>query len=131
MVTAAVAGIEGGTVASTRETTVAKADVQRVGRLGSSIHERSLPSGDMLTVFSVVVDRPPRDRRGRVSVDTIACVTASRVVARRLGSLGSGAWVRAEGVLRRRFWRSGAGLGSAMEVDVRRISRLGPGPTTR
>ena len=30
-------------------------------------------------------------------------------------------WVEAEGVLRRRFWKAGGGLGSAMEVDVRRV----------
>jgi single-strand DNA-binding protein len=99
------------------------ADVVLVGRLGARIDERELPSGDTIVVFTVVVDRP-RGAGGSgssVKVDAIACQALRASVVKRLGSLAPGDWVRAEGVLRRRFWRSGTALGSAMEVEVSRI----------
>lgn len=94
-----------------------------VGRLGARVERRVLPSGDAVTTFTVVVDRPARDRPG-AHIDAIACQTFKPVVARRLESLVEGDWVRVEGTLRRRFWRSGAGLGSAMEVEARRLERV-------
>ncbi len=96
-----------------------------VGRLGTSVAHRELPSGDTVTVFTVVIDRGAAAgaRGSRVRVDAIPCQTFRAVVVRRLASLEPGEWVRVEGTLRRRFWRSGAGLGSAMEVDVTRLQR--------
>lgn len=99
------------------------ASVQLAGRLGAQVHERSLPSGDSLWVFGIVVDRPPRERHGRTAIDTIACFTTSAAIARRVSALQPGDVVAAEGVLRRRFWRAPHGLASAMEVDVRRFRR--------
>ena len=103
-------------------------DVTLVGRLGARVDIRELPSGDHVTIFTVVVDRPAREvakSSGRsVSVDSIACQTFRPTVARRLEQLAAGDWVRVEGTLRRRFWRAGAGLGSAMEVDARKVERV-------
>ena len=101
-----------------------EATVTICGRLGSRVEERVLPSGDTVTVFTIVVDRP-RAAVGAVKVDAIACQTFRADVRRRLERMESGAWVRAEGALRRRFWRAPGGLGSAMEVDVSRL-RVGP-----
>jgi single-strand DNA-binding protein len=101
-------------------------EVVVVGRLGARVDTRELPSGDEVTVFTVVVDRPRRERgtiRG-ASVDSIACQSFRVAVTRSLGRLSVGDRIRVEGTLHRRFWRSGAGLGSAMEVDVRRIRRV-------
>jgi len=99
--------------------------VTLVGRLGANLEERVLPSGDEITVFTVVVDR--QVRRGEPSsstrVDAIACQASSPGIRRRLTGLGPGDWVRAEGVLRRRFWRSPGGLGSATDVHVVRLAR--------
>jgi single-strand DNA-binding protein len=98
------------------------------GRLGARVDRRELPSGDEVTIFTVVVDRPARDAaKGGVraaTVDAISCQTFRAAVARRVAGLESGEWVRVEGTLRRRFWRTGMGLGSAMEVDVARLERL-------
>lgn len=96
------------------------------GRLGSRIEQRELPSGDHVTTFTVVVDRPPGARRrgSAVRVDAIACQTFRADVVRRLLRMEPGQPVRIEGSLRRRFWRSGVGLGSAMEVEVVRLQRL-------
>ncbi len=96
-----------------------------VGRLGSTVTQRELPSGDTVTVFTIVVDRPARaDPSGsRVRVDAIPCQAFRVTVARRVMTLEPGQWIRAEGRLRRRFWRSGAGLGSALEVEVSSVKR--------
>lgn len=84
--------------------------------------ERELPSGDVITVFTVVIDRP-RSRGSRVAVDAIPCQAMRASVRAKVGRLDPGTQVEVEGRLRRRFWRSGAGLGSALEVDVDRIAR--------
>jgi single-strand DNA-binding protein len=88
---------------------------------------RELPSGDVVTVFTIVVDRPraPGVPVSTVKVDAIACQAFRAGVVNRLDRLVPGQWVRAEGTLRRRFWRSGAGLGSAMEVEVSRLQAAG------
>jgi single-strand DNA-binding protein len=99
------------------------AGVVLVGRLGSRVAVRELPSGDVVTVFTIVVDRAPASRgtASAVKVDAIACQAFRAAVVNRLDRLEPGQWVRAEGTLRRRFWRAGAGLGSAMEVEVSRL----------
>ena len=102
-----------------------RSEVRVVGRLGTKVLERELPSGASLTTFSIVVDRAERDRHSEVAVDTIACVTPLRGVARRVDGMTAGTWVEASGVLRRRFWRATNGLGSAMEVEVRQLRRVG------
>ena len=108
----------------------ARADVTVVGRMGSRMDARTLPSGDEIVVFTIVVDRAPEGRRGgsraapgRVTVDAIACRAARADVRRRLASLAPGDWVEAEGRLHRRFWRAGGAPVSVMEVDVTRIRR--------
>jgi single-strand DNA-binding protein len=102
------------------------ADAVVVGRLGSHVEVRELPSGDTVTVFTIVVDRArtPGRPASSVKVDAIACQAFRAGVVSRLHRLEPGQWVRAEGTLRRRFWRSGAGLGSAMEVEVSRIQPM-------
>ena len=102
---------------------VAASEVRLIGRMGQRSQEVELPSGDVLTRFDIVVDRPRRERAGRTKVDTIACITTTALVAKRVKGVEPGDWVVADGVLRRRFWRAGAGLGSAMEVDIRKLAR--------
>lgn len=105
------------------------AHVVLVGRLGARIESRELPSGDSLVVFTVVVDRRPErgaSSRSRARVDAIPCRAFRAVVAHRLDRLQEGDWVRAEGTLRRRFWRAGVTLGSAVEVEVVRLERYRP-----
>lgn len=94
--------------------------VRLVGRLGSAVVVRELPSGTTLTSFSVIVDRPAREIHGRTKVDTVPCQTTRARIAARLDRLSPGDPVEVHGALRRRFWRAGAGLASATEVDVTR-----------
>lgn len=97
-------------------------EVRLIGRLGNAVDARQLPSGTMLTSFSVIVDRPPREVHGRTKVDTIACQTTRASVVSRLGKVESGDTIEILGALRRRFWKGGVGLASATEVDVSRLA---------
>lgn len=110
------------------KTTSSHATASRVevtGRLGAHVRSRELPSGDVVTTFTVIVDRPTREQRGSTTVDAIACTTTSRRLATRIESWEAGTLITAIGVLRRRFWRaSGAGqVGSSTEVLVRNLCR--------
>ena len=96
-------------------------EVRAVGRIGTRARSVTMPSGDVVVEFVIVVDRPPGRRRTRVTVDAIPCVAGSAAIARRANTLKAGTWVEATGVLRRRFWRAGSGVGSAMQVEVRRL----------
>lgn len=97
--------------------------VELIGRLGKVTSHRDLPSGDHVTAFSVIVDRPAREIVGRTKVDAIPCQALRVSVANKVTSWESGTVVVAQGVLRRRFWRTSSGLGSVVEVEVRSLKR--------
>lgn len=99
-------------------------DVHLVGRMGGGALERELPSGDVVSTFTVVIDRVPR-RGSRVVVDAIPCQAFPARLRARVARLEPGALVDVEGTLRRRFWRAPSGLGSALELDVRSVQVLG------
>ncbi len=99
-------------------------EVHLVGRLGGTVEERELPSGTMITNFSVIVDRPAKEIYGRTKVDTIACQTTRSAVVSRISKSEAGATIEVIGALRRRFWRAGSALASATEVDVTRVRIL-------
>ena len=102
-------------------------EVVLVGRLSAEPEERELPSGDVLTTFRLVVDRPPQPAREGVrptTVDTLDCVVWTPSLRRAVGGWSPGDVVRVEGSLRRRFWRGGAGPVSRHEVEVARAKRL-------
>ncbi|MFM8515905.1 MAG: single-stranded DNA-binding protein [Actinomycetota bacterium] len=102
--------------------------VELVGRLGARVEDRELPSGDVITTFSVTVDRARTvavDRASSVTVDVIACVANGRRMAARAHRLEPGTPVRVRGVLRRRFWRGAAGLQSSTEVHVLELAVSG------
>ena len=104
-------------------------EVALVGRVSAPAEERTLPSGDVLSSWRLVVDRPPSRRvlpegARPVTVDTIDCVAWTGGVRRAAGSLAAGDLVRVEGALRRRFWRAGAAAASRYEVEVTTAKRL-------
>jgi single-strand DNA-binding protein len=93
--------------------------VHLVGRLGTQVQERELPSGDALVAFHVVV---PRVRPKTVTkVDALPCHVTSAALIRKIRGIQPGEVLEVEGALRRRFWRSSTGLGSAVEVHVTSI----------
>jgi single-strand DNA-binding protein len=98
-----------------------KVEVQ--GRLGKSVVQRTLPSGDLITIFSVIVVRSDREIIGKTTVDTIPCQTHRVSIANKVCNWQSGTEICVSGVLRRRFWQGPNGLGSALEVEVRALKR--------
>jgi single-strand DNA-binding protein len=101
-------------------------EVVLAGRLAAPGEERTLPSGDVLVSFRVVVSRPPAARApGRPTVDTIDCVAWGAGVRRSVLAWTAGDVVEVTGALRRRFWRSnGGGPTSRTEVEAVRAKRL-------
>jgi single-strand DNA-binding protein len=104
-------------------------EVALVGRVSREPEEKELPSGDVLVMWSVIVDRPPSRRpvpegTRAVTTDTIDCVAWSAGVRRTAGAFAPGDVVRVEGALHRRFWRGAAGPTSKCEVEVASVKRL-------
>lgn len=103
-------------------------EVLLVGRVAAVAEERELPSGDLLSTFRLVVDRPPGVRGtagGRpVTIDTLDCSCWAAGVRRTARSLTPGDVVEVAGALRRRFWRAGAAAASRTEVEVSGLRRL-------
>lgn len=105
-------------------------EVTILGRLSAEPTERTLPSGDLVVSWRMVVHRPPDPRRATVAVDTIDCVARTAALGRRAKGWAAGDTMEMSGALRRRFWRSGEGVRSRYEVEVataRRVSRAAQG----
>ncbi len=94
-------------------------DVVLRGRLSAPAEVRTLPSGDTLVSFRLVVRRPEPRPRGQ-SVDVLSCITYDRALQRRVAAWQPGDVVEVEGALQRRFWRTGSGTASVCEVNCRR-----------
>ncbi len=108
-------------------------EVRLQGRLAQEPQLRELPSGDRLWTFRVVVGRAPRapqaaGRGPRGSVDAIECAVWDARVRRSVERWHAGDVVAVEGALRRRFFRSGAGTASRVEIEVRSGRRLRRAP---
>jgi single-strand DNA-binding protein len=94
-------------------------EVRLRGRVSRSPAEVTLPSGDKLWTFRLIVDRPAsrRSRRG-AAVDALECsawtVRAQRAVSRWM----PGDVVEVEGAVRRRFFRVAGGASSRVEIEV-------------
>ena len=62
-----------------------------VGRLGAAAATRTLPSGDTLSQFRLIVPRPPeRARQSRVAVDTLDCAAWTSRLRRQVSAWGAG-----------------------------------------
>jgi single-strand DNA-binding protein len=100
--------------------------VHLVGRVSAAGEPRVLPSGDTVHTLRVVVPRPAAGG-GRTVVDTIDVACWARGVRRTAGRLDVDDHVEVEGRLRRRFFRTGAGVASRYEVEATRLRRA-PAP---
>lgn len=98
-------------------------EVLLVGRLAAEAVEREMPSGDLLTQFRLVVDRPAEARRS-ASVDTLDCGSWRADVRRSLASWTAGDVVEVHGAVRRRFWQTAGGAVSRYEIEVQRARRI-------
>jgi single-strand DNA-binding protein len=101
-------------------------DVHLRGRLSAPPEQRELPSGDVVVLFRLIVDRPPRSAStvSTARVDTLDCAAFRADLRRRSASWRPGDVVDLRGSLRRRFFRTGAGPASRYEVEVLAASRV-------
>lgn len=99
--------------------------VRLVGRVGADPQGRTLPSGDEIVVWRLVVDREPREaaRHGRATVDTLDCVAFAPGARRAARGLVPGDVVEVCGALRRRFWKGVGGVASRCEVEADTVRR--------
>lgn len=90
--------------------------VTLVGRVSSTGEVVELPSGDRLTRFRIVVPRVKPVTK--TTVDAIDCVSFKSNVQAKIMKLQLDDTVEINGELRRRFWQTGSGVASRVEVEV-------------
>jgi single-strand DNA-binding protein len=96
---------------------VAVNEVRLVGRLSRDPEMRVLPSGDQMWTFRVVVPRAPGGRT-KQSVDVLDCAVWGGRVRASVASWSADDVVEVAGPMRKRFFSSGAGPASRVEVEV-------------
>jgi len=96
---------------------VAVNEVRLVGRLSRDPELRVLPSGDQMWTFRVVVPRSPGGRT-KQSVDVLDCAVWGGRVRASVASWTADDVVEVAGPLRKRFFSSGGGPASRVEVEV-------------
>ncbi len=91
------------------------------GRLSTDPEERTLPSGDTVWTFRVIVARSAGEgETTRARVDALECAAWSPRLRRSVGRWREGDVVEVEGALRRRFYKAGGATVSRVEVEVGR-----------
>lgn len=91
-------------------------EVRLVGRVTADPSVVELPSGDQLVTFRVTVDRDDRATPRRV--DALECSAWAPRLRRTVARWRPGDVVEVEGAIRRRFFRTPAGTGSRVEIEV-------------
>ena len=101
-------------------------EVRLVGRVTAVPSVVELPSGDQLVTFRVTVDRD--DQAAPKRVDALECCAWTARLRRTVARWRPGDVVEVEGAVRRRFFRTAAGTGSRVEIEVAgaRLIRRGP-----
>jgi single-strand DNA-binding protein len=98
--------------------------VSVTGRISGAATSRTMPSGDEMVAWRVVVDRPASHGHGP-NFDVVDCVAWSARTRRSALAWAVGDVVSIDGALRRRFWRSpGGGLQSRCEIEVSAAKRV-------
>lgn len=100
-------------------------EVRLAGRVTSGPEQRVLPSGDVIVTFRMSMARQPTpmSRRSRQPADWVDCVAFGARSRRTVASWQAGDRVVVEGALRRRFYRSGDGAATRLEVEVLKATR--------
>jgi single-strand DNA-binding protein len=94
------------------------------GRISAEPEERTLPSGDQIITWRLVVQRPLSRRSSRARVDTIDCTAWSAAARRSSARMHAGDQVEVRGALRRHFRSSAGGATSRVDVEVTTVRRL-------
>ena len=122
----AAARSKSGTRAAAVEPTDHINEVRLVGRLGGEVRETTMPSGDTMIKFHVIVERSAKARRERPrapAVDALGCTAWTAAVRKSLASARPGDMVEVTGSLRRRFQRGASTPTSWYDVEVVRVKR--------
>ena len=90
--------------------------VALVGRVTSEAQYVDLPSGQSMARFRIVIPRTKPTTK--TTVDTVDCIAMKHTIQRKVDGLKIGSIVELSGEIRRRFWKSGAGVASRVEVEV-------------
>jgi single-strand DNA-binding protein len=103
-------------------------EVRLAGRVSRAPEERVLPSGDRVVSFRLTVPRP--EGSTRPGSDWVDCALWTARLRRSVARWAVGDEVEVSGGLRRRVFRSGAGVVPLVEIEVtegrRAVSRAGP-----
>lgn len=101
--------------------------VELSGRVSVAPEAKTLPSGDQLVIFRLVVRRDARAlKRSNQVVDTIDCAVWSPVLQRKVLRWIPGEEVAVTGALRRRFTGGGGAVVSFVSVEVMSCRRVRP-----
>ena len=98
-------------------------EVHLIGWVSGVPTVKLLPSGDQVVEFRVVVQRE-KPKSDRTEVDSLDIAVWSTKLRKRAMSLKAQEWVQVDGELRRRFWRSPAGIASRWQVEASEVRRL-------
>lgn len=94
-------------------------DVLLRGRVSGEPLEKTLPSGDRVVEFRIVIGRDPRE-----GVDTLDIAAWSSRTRRKGLTLKTNEWVEITGAIRRRFWQAPNGLASRWQIEASEISKI-------
>ena len=100
-----------------------KNHVLLVGRVKTPAIERTMPSGDKIVEFRIIIDR--KSRRGtRREIDTLDVAAWNGLARKRALAIKPESWVEITGSVRRRFWQAPSGLTSRWQVEAESIISL-------
>lgn len=93
-----------------------------VGRISQAAEVRTLPSGDSLATFRIIVDRPAAAlRNSKQRVDTFECVAWTARLRKSVSKFAAGDVVAVTGQLRRRFSRAQGVPSSFVSIEVEAV----------
>jgi single-strand DNA-binding protein len=93
-------------------------EVRLVGRLSADPAELTLPSGDTLWTFRLVVERTAGATRPGQQLDTLDCAVWGGRVKRSVPTWSEGDLIEVTGAIRRRFYAAGQAKVSRYQVEV-------------
>ena len=111
-------GDQSAEAASTGAVAGAVNEVRLQGRVSAPPEERVLPSGDAVLTLRLVVARGRPRPGSRQTVDVLDCAVWTARLRRTVAGWGEGDVVEVRGSVRRRFYRSGSGTASRVEIEV-------------
>lgn len=101
------------------ETDYSLNDVMLRGRVSDCAVEKTLPSGDKVVEFRLIVTRIESS-----GVDTLDIAAWSAKSRRSALTLKADEWIEISGAIHRRFWKAPTGLASRWQVEAVEISRI-------